>query len=131
MHYLGEMLWPEAELFLLLLRSELSEAQRRRATEIADNGPNWSRFEMLCRRFRLSHVVAYNLKAFDDETIVPPGLRKRYDALLWSALVRNQFWMFGRELPSISLALKASGDEGAGSRGDELCQPGPAALWRP
>ncbi len=109
MHYLGEMLWPEAELFLLLLRSELSEAQRRRATEIADNGPNWSRFEMLCRRFRLSHVVAYNLKAFDDETIVPPGLRKRYDALLWSALVRNQFWMFGRELPSISLALKASG----------------------
>jgi len=109
MHSLGETLWPEAELFLLLLRSELSEAQRRRAKEIADNGPNWSRFELLCSRFRLSHVVAYNLKAFDDEVIVPPAVRKRYDAILWSAVVRNEFWMFGRELPSVTLALEANG----------------------
>ncbi|MBN2207891.1 MAG: nucleotidyltransferase family protein [Candidatus Coatesbacteria bacterium] len=109
MHSVGELLWPEAELFLLLVRPVLSEAERRRAGEIAASGPDWSRFELLCRRFRLSHVVAYNLRAFKDDTIVPPDLRQRYDAFLWSAVVRNEFWMFGRELPSISQSLDASG----------------------
>jgi len=109
MRSVEEMLRPEAELFLLLLRSHLSESQRGRAVQIGAIGSNWSQFDRLCKRFRLAHVVSHNLRAFDGETIIPADMLRQYDAHFWSAVVRNEFWMLGRELPSAVLALKASG----------------------
>jgi len=100
---------PEEELLLLLLRRELDETDRNRVTKIAAGKPNWARFEQICNRFKLGHIIAFNLKTFGNKTVIPSGLLQQYNALLLSAVVRNEFWVLARELPSIISVFSESG----------------------
>ena len=109
MRSLREVFRPEEELLLLLMRRELDEAQRNRVSQIAAGKPNWARFAQICDRFRLGHIIAFNLKAYGNESIIPDNLLKHYNALLMSAAVRNEFWVLARELPSIVDVFSESG----------------------
>lgn len=109
MRTLKELLRPEEELFLLLARSVLGPEHQRRAAEIVNGKLNWAQFVALCRRFRLSHLIAYSLKSFNDAGAVPPVVYQKLNTFLWSATARNQFGIFGRELPSILRTFDEAG----------------------
>ncbi|MBN1591875.1 MAG: nucleotidyltransferase family protein [Candidatus Coatesbacteria bacterium] len=76
----------------------------------AKNGFSFTRFDEICKRFRLTHVVAYGLKAFEGEAILPPEMHKEYESHFWSAAVRNEFWMLGKELPFAVKTIREAGD---------------------
>lgn len=102
---------PEEEFFALLARSRLSSDQSARALELLRRGLNWQVVQRLCRRFNLWHMIGFHLRSPQLSGAVPKDVLGRFGVFVWSAVVRNEFWIFGKELPLILKTFRDAGLE--------------------
>ena len=106
---MAELLRAEEQLFLLLAGSRFGADAAERAKELIADVSDWSFFERLCDRFGLSHIIGYGLRSLDSQAGVPGRLMDRLNSLFWSSVLRNEIWLFGRELPAILRAFRSRG----------------------